>query len=402
MKPNEPNLMPDGPETENLPRVPETKDMPEEPTEDIRTDGSAETDSPAPISDASDVPADTGGSGPAFPAAPEDAGPAVSAPLNEAADVPAVPEAEEPAVPENTGGFEPEVFSGELTGASEAAAPAAEIPEEAEQTPAAQPVFSGAPSAVESTLRPGTPYPGGSAAAFGSPSAPAVGCYGLTKLYGSMPALAELSVELPAGKIIGLLGPNGSGKTTLIKILAGLLTPTAGEARIYGEKPGTGTKAVVSYLPERMYFDPGMKVDECIRLFRDFYADFDENRARGMLTVLNVPMDRKLKTLSKGTKEKVQLVLVMARRAKLYLLDEPIGGVDPAARDFILSTIVAAHDPGATVILSTHLIHDVEPILDGFVFLDAGRCIMSGDADTVRRESGKTLDELFREVFRCY
>ena len=231
---------------------------------------------------------------------------------------------------------------------------------------------------------------------------PAVGCYGLTKRYGAVEALSDVSVELPAGKIIGLLGPNGSGKTTLIKILAGLLTPTAGEVRICGEEPGVSTKAMVSYLPERMYFDPGMKVKECIDLFRDFYADFDEGRAMGMLSVLGVPLDRKLKTLSKGTKEKVQLVLVMSRRARLYLLDEPIGGVDPAARDFILSTIVAAHDPGATVLISTHLIRDVEPVLDGFVFLGGGRCVMSGEAEAVRRESGKSLDELFREVFRCF
>lgn len=231
---------------------------------------------------------------------------------------------------------------------------------------------------------------------------PAVGCYGLTKVYGSSPALEGLGMELPAGGIIGLLGPNGSGKTTLIKILAGLLTPTAGEARIYGQVPGVATKSMVSYLPERMYFDPGMKVEECVRLFCDFYADFDEGRARAMLNVLNVPAEKKLKALSKGTKEKVQLVLVMSRRAKLYLLDEPIGGVDPAARDFILSTIVAAHDPGATVVISTHLIRDVEPILDGFVFLGGGRCVMSGEAEAVRKESGKTLDELFREVFRCY
>jgi len=231
---------------------------------------------------------------------------------------------------------------------------------------------------------------------------PAVGCYGLTKRFGETEALSELSVELPAGKIIGLLGPNGSGKTTFIKILAGLLTPTAGEARICGEVPGVSTKAMVSYLPERMYFDPGMRVRECVGLFRDFYKDFDESRAVGMLSALSVPMDRKLKTLSKGTKEKVQLVLVMSRRAKLYLLDEPIGGVDPAARDYILSTIVAAHDPGATVLISTHLIRDVEPVLDGFLFLGGGRCVMSGEAEAVRCESGKTLDELFREVFRCF
>ena len=231
---------------------------------------------------------------------------------------------------------------------------------------------------------------------------PAVGCYGLTKTYGAAPALSELSVELPAGKIIGLLGPNGSGKTTLIKILAGLLRPTAGDVRIYGKTPSEETKAEVSYLPERMYFDPGMKVEECVVLFRDFYRDFDETRARSMLSVLGVPTERKLKTLSKGTREKVQLVLVMARRAKLYLLDEPIGGVDPAARDFILSTIVAAHNPGATVLVSTHLIRDVEPVLDGFVFLSGGRAVMSGEAEKVRNESGKSLDELFREVFRCF
>ena len=256
----------------------------------------------------------------------------------------------------------------------------------------------------DAPVRPAAPHgTGGTANAFSpAPALPAVGCYGLTKRYGAVEALSRVSIELPAGKIIGLLGPNGSGKTTLIKILAGLLTPTEGQVRICGEEPGVSTKAMVSYLPERMYFDPGMKVKECVALFRDFYPDFDERRAVGMLSVLNVPMDRKLKTLSKGTKEKVQLVLVMSRRARLYLLDEPIGGVDPAARDFILSTIVAALDPGATVLISTHLIRDVEPVLDGFVFLGGGRCVMSGEAEAVRRESGKTLDELFREVFRCF
>ncbi len=231
---------------------------------------------------------------------------------------------------------------------------------------------------------------------------PAVRCYGLTKVYGSNPALREVAVELPAGKIIGLLGPNGSGKTTFIKILAGLLQPTAGEVSVFGVKPGVATKAFVSYLPERMYFNPGMRVEECIRLFRDFYGDFDERRAREMLGVLGVPVTAKLKTLSKGTKEKVQLVLVMSRRAKLYLLDEPIGGVDPAARDYILHTIVTAYEPGATVVISTHLIRDVEPILDGFVFIGGGSIVMSGEADAVRADSGKTLDELFREVFRCF
>ena len=297
---------------------------------------------------------------------------------------------------------------------SESADPAPEpVPEEedggAEETPTEEKPGGEGGTSVSAPVPPAAeiPHSGPAAVPAGSrpaavPGVPAVGCYGLTKAYGAAPALENLGIELPAGRIIGLLGPNGSGKTTLIKILAGLLTPTAGEARIYGQVPGVATKAMVSYLPERMYFDPGMKVEECVALFRDFYADFDEGRARAMLSVLNVPTDRKLKSLSKGTKEKVQLVLVMSRRAKLYLLDEPIGGVDPAARDFILSTIVASHDPAATVLISTHLIRDVEPILDGFVFLGGGRCVMSGEAEAVRRESGKSLDELFREVFRCF
>ncbi len=279
--------------------------------------------------------------------------------------------------------------------------------------PAAAELKPAAPSA-EITFGPAHPgMPGGTAAAdpasrtessgpaVGRPMA-AVACYGLTKRYGASPALSDVSLELPASKIIGLLGPNGSGKTTFIKILAGLLKPTAGTVLIHGEEPGVRTKAAVSYLPERMVFDPGMRVSDCIELFRDFYRDFDERRAREMLSILGVPIDGKLKTFSKGTREKVQLVLVMARRAKLYLLDEPIGGVDPAARDFILHTIVTAYEPGATVILSTHLIRDVEPILDGFVFLGGGSVIMSGDAETIRAETGKSLDELFREVFRCW
>ncbi len=241
-----------------------------------------------------------------------------------------------------------------------------------------------------------------SAPAAGRPDLPpAVYCYGLTKTYGAVTALGDLSISLPAGKVIGLLGPNGSGKTTLIKILAGLLIPTSGEALVCGEKPGASSKAFVSYLPERMYFDPGMKVSECVRLFRDFYADFDERRAAYLLSVMDVSPDRRLKTLSKGTKEKVQLILVMSRRAKLYLLDEPIGGVDPAARDLILSTIVREHEREATVLISTHLIRDVEPVLDGFVFLNGGKCVMSGEVETIRKQTGKTLDELFREVFRC-
>ncbi len=231
---------------------------------------------------------------------------------------------------------------------------------------------------------------------------PAVSCFDLRKSYGGPYVLSGVNLELPSGKIIGLLGPNGNGKTTLIKILAGLLQPSSGQALIYGEEPGDATKAIVSYLPERTYFDAGMRVRECVRFFEDFYADFDSERAYAMLDALAVPLEAKIKTLSKGTREKVQLILVMARRAKLYLLDEPIGGVDPAAREYILNTIINYHAPDATVIISTHLIRDVEEILDGFVFVGGGGILMSGDVNEVRREHGKSLDEIFREVFRCY
>ncbi len=231
---------------------------------------------------------------------------------------------------------------------------------------------------------------------------PSVACYGLTKSYNGNLALSDVNLELPRGKMIGLLGPNGSGKSTLVKILAGLLQPTSGTVLVEGLAPGADTKALVSYLPERTYFQPGMRVSDCLTLFDDFYEDFDYERAVTMLSVLGVPYRAKLKTLSKGTREKVQLVLVMARRAKVYLLDEPIGGVDPAAREYILNTILTYRDPDATVLLSTHLIRDIEPYLDGFVFLGNGQILASGDAREMRENSGKSLDELFREVFRCY
>ena len=226
-------------------------------------------------------------------------------------------------------------------------------------------------------------------------------CRALTKNYGANPALNNFTVSLPSGRIIGLLGPNGSGKTTLIKLAAGLLTPTFGEILIDGEPVGEITKNIVSYLPERTYFNEGMTVSKTIDFFEDFYEDFDRRRAEEMLTRLGVPFDRKLKTLSKGNKEKVQLVLVMSRRAKLYLLDEPIGGVDPATRDFILSTIVANYDPAATVLISTHLIADVEQVLDEFVFINCGNLVMHSTADAVRAERGMSIDQLFREVFKC-
>lgn len=224
---------------------------------------------------------------------------------------------------------------------------------------------------------------------------------GVTKRYGSNTALAGVDLELPRGEIIGLLGPNGSGKTTFLKLCAGLLTPTAGSIEIDGQHVGAETKSIVSYLPDRTYLQNGQRVKEQLDFFQDFYADFDRHRAEEMLRSLQISPDARFGSLSKGNREKVQLVLVMSRRAKLYLLDEPIGGVDPAARDYILNTIVSNYDPEATVVISTHLIADVEPILDGFIFLHQGKVRRTGLAAQAREESGKTLDELFREVFRC-
>ena len=224
---------------------------------------------------------------------------------------------------------------------------------------------------------------------------------GLTMKYSSTLALDCLNLDLPKGKIVGLLGPNGSGKTTFIKLAAGLLTPKSGSLTICGEAVGTGTKSLVSYLPDRSYFSKGRKIRELLDYFQDFYTDFDRSRAEQMLSALNINQNSRVKALSKGNQEKVQLVLVMSRRAKLYLLDEPIGGVDPAARDYILNTIISNYDPEATVLISTHLIADVERVLDEFIFLYNGKVIRSGSAEDVREETGKSLDELFREVFRC-
>lgn len=225
---------------------------------------------------------------------------------------------------------------------------------------------------------------------------------GVTKLYsGLIPALNNVTMELPKGKIIGLLGPNGSGKTTLLKLCAGLLTANAGEIMICGEPVGSTTKSMVSYLPDRTYLRNNQTIREQLDFFRDFYEDFDYARAEDMLAKLGIDPKSRFGTLSKGSKEKVQLVLVMSRRAKLYLLDEPIGGVDPAARYYILNTIVTNYDPEATVLISTHLISDVEPVLDGFVFLYQGRVVRIGSVDAAREAEQKSLDELFREVFRC-
>lgn len=228
-------------------------------------------------------------------------------------------------------------------------------------------------------------------------------CNGIVKCYKKyVPVLNGLSLQIPAGRIIGLLGPNGCGKSTFIKLVSGLLQPDAGEIRICGEEVGEKSKALVSYLPERPYFNGGMKVRELIDYFSDFYKDFDAERAMRLLTDLSIDATAKLKTLSKGTKEKVQLVLVMSRRAKLYLLDEPIAGVDPAAREYILSTIVSNYDPEASIIITTHLITDVEQVLDDFIFLGfGGQVLMAGNAEDTRNQSGKSLDALFKEVFRC-
>lgn len=226
-------------------------------------------------------------------------------------------------------------------------------------------------------------------------------CKDLTKKYGAFTAVENLNLSIERGKIIGLLGPNGSGKTTLIKMSNGLLTPTKGEILIDGKKVGVETKSIVSYLPERTYLNDWMKVKEMVGFFDDFYEDFDAQCAYKMLERLNINTNDKLKTMSKGTKEKVQLILVMSRKAQLYFLDEPIGGVDPAARDYILNTIITNYNPEASVIISTHLISDVEQILDEVVMIKNGHLVMHKSVDQIREEEGKSVDELFREVFKC-
>ncbi len=223
----------------------------------------------------------------------------------------------------------------------------------------------------------------------------------LTKRYGCLPALDNVSLSLTAGKIIGLLGPNGSGKTTMMKICAGVLTPTSGDVQICGKPVGVESKALVSYLPDRTYLRGNQTLREQLEMFEDFYADFDRKRAEAMLADLHLDLNARFQTLSKGNREKVQLVLVMSRRAKLYLLDEPIGGVDPAARDYILNTIINNYDPSATVLISTHLISDVEQVLDSYIFVNQGKIIRAGSVDEAREETDGSLDQLFREVFRC-
>jgi len=230
---------------------------------------------------------------------------------------------------------------------------------------------------------------------------PILECRGLSKSFGATWALDGVTFDIAPGRIVGLLGPNGSGKTTLLKLANELLVPTAGEILIDGMRPGIETKKIVSYLPDRTYFDERMHVKDCVAMFADFYEDFDAAKAGDMLVSLGVPGDALFKTLSKGTKEKVQLALVMSRTAKLYLLDEPIGGVDPAAREFILSTILRNYNEDGTVLISTHLIYDIEKILDDVIFLSYGRVFRVQSVEEIREQEGKSVDELFREVFRC-
>lgn len=226
-------------------------------------------------------------------------------------------------------------------------------------------------------------------------------CKSLSKSYGHTNALSDVSLTIERGRIIGLLGPNGSGKTTMIKLANGLLHPTSGEILINGEAPGPTTKAVVSYLPERTYLNKWMRADDIIKFFNDFYSDFNMEKAYEMFSKLNINPTDKLKSMSKGTKEKVQLILVMSRDSELYILDEPIAGVDPAARDYILGTIISNYNEKASIIISTHLISDIENILDDVIFIQNGQIKMSSSVDDIRDEKGKSVDALFREVFRC-
>ena len=226
-------------------------------------------------------------------------------------------------------------------------------------------------------------------------------CRGLSKNFGGINALDNVDLQIDSGKIVGLLGPNGSGKTTLIKILNWLLKPASGEVYIDGEKPGVHTKSVVSYLPDKMYFADWMTVEDLMNFFSDFYRDFDRERAEEMCGRLNISPKQKMKTLSKGTKEKVQLILVMSRNAKLYLLDEPIAGVDPAARDYILDTILTNYSENSTVLISTHLISDIEKVLDEFVFICNGKIMRHDSVDDIREKTGMSVDDLFRTEFRA-
>ena len=229
---------------------------------------------------------------------------------------------------------------------------------------------------------------------------PILQCEQLTKSYGSNLALDHVDLTVEQGRIVGLLGPNGSGKTTLLKLANGLLQPGSGTITVAGKTPGVETKKIVSYLPERTYLSNWMNVVQLLDLFCDFYEDFDRDRAEHMLTALEISPKLRIKQMSKGTREKVQLILVMSRKADLYLLDEPIGGVDPATRDYILHTILNNYKRTATIVISTHLIADVENVLDDVIFINKGKIVLQSSVEAIRAERGSSVDELFREVFR--
>ena len=221
------------------------------------------------------------------------------------------------------------------------------------------------------------------------------------KSYSKKEVISNMNLNIPKGKIVGLLGPNGSGKSTLIKLINGLLQPNSGYVLIDGIKPSIETKRIVSYLPERTYLNDWMKVSDILNFFNDFYDDFDMDKAMDMVKSLNININEKLKTMSKGTKEKVQLILVMSRHAKLYILDEPIGGVDPAARTYILKTIITNYCEDSTLLIATHLISEIENICDDVIFISNGNIILQGNVDEIREEKGKSIDALFREEFKC-
>ena len=226
-------------------------------------------------------------------------------------------------------------------------------------------------------------------------------CKNLCKSYDDKQVLKNINLKIPKGKIIGLLGKNGTGKTTLIKLINDLLTPTEGEILINGKKPGIDSKEIISYLPERTYLDKEMKIKEAIKYFEEFYKNFDRKKAIQLLKDLDLDINTKISRMSKGMQEKLQLILVMSRKAKLYILDEPLGGVDPATRDYILDTILSNFNEGASVIISTHLISDIERILDEVIFIDKGKIVLTSSADELRKKEKASIDEIFRRDFKC-
>ena len=226
-------------------------------------------------------------------------------------------------------------------------------------------------------------------------------CINLEKNYGKKKILKDINLKIPRGKIIGLLGKNGTGKSTLIKLMNDLLTPTSGQILVNGKKIGTESKRIISYLPERTYLDKSMKIKEIITYFEDFYDNFDSEKAKKLLKDLNLDEDLKLSKMSKGMQEKLQLVLVMSRKAQLYILDEPLGGVDPATRDYILDVILNNFDDNASLIISTHLISDIERILDEVIFIDKGKIILTSPSDDLREKENSSIDEIFRRMFKC-